>query len=159
MGGNSQEGDFQWGNNKGILTVYRLYVLALNSTAQSRHVAGPWDDDLHAIVAVYLNGGGEFLVAEIAGVLVAMGALRRLSQTRAEIKRMRVHPDYWRQGIAQQLLSNLEVLAQENGYQTLELDTTIQQEAAQKLYVKNGYQETRREKVGPFDFIFYEKRF
>ena len=75
MGGNSQEGNFQWGNNKGILTVYRLYVLALNSTAQSRHVAGPWDDDLHAIVAVYLNGGGEFLVAEIAGVLVGTGAL------------------------------------------------------------------------------------
>lgn len=139
--------------------VWNLHVLALNSTEQSRHIAGPWDDDLHAIEDTYLNSGGEFLVAEIAGVLVAMGALRRLSQTRAEIKRMRVHPDYWRQGIAQQLLSNLEVLAQENGYQTLELDTTIQQEAAQKLYVKNGYQETRREKVGPFDFIFYEKRF
>ncbi|MFN8444402.1 MAG: GNAT family N-acetyltransferase [Caldilineaceae bacterium] len=137
--------------------VWNLHILALNSIEQSRHIAGPWDDDLHAIEDIYLNLGGEFLVAEIAGVLVAMGALRRLSQTRAEIKRMRVHPDYWRQGIAQHLLSRLEMLAQEKGYQILELDTTIQQEAAQKLYVKNGYQETRRGKVGPFDFIFYEK--
>lgn len=138
--------------------VWNLHVLALNSTEQIRHIAGPWDDDLHAIEDVYLNSGGEFLVAEVAGALVAMGALRRLSQTRAEIKRMRVHPDYWRQGIAQQILARLETLAKAKGYQILELDTTIQQEAAQKLYLKNGYQETRRGKVGPFDFIFYEKR-
>ena len=61
---------------------------------------GPWDDDVYAIEEAYLNKQGEFLIGEWDGSFVAMGALRRTSPERAEIKRMRVHPDYQGRGWA-----------------------------------------------------------
>ncbi len=72
---------------------------------------GPWDDDVYAIEETYLNNQGEFLVCEWDGIFVAMGALRRRSPERAEIKRMRVHPDYQGRGLGQIILSELEARA------------------------------------------------
>jgi hypothetical protein len=42
---------------------------------------GPWDDDLRAIRSTYLDDAGEFLLGELDGEVVAIGALRRVSQT------------------------------------------------------------------------------
>ena len=137
--------------------VFNLHVLAISNVKNLPYVSGPWEDDLNNIKEVYLDNGGEFLVAEINGEIIAMGALQRISERCAEIKRMRVHPNYWRRGIGQAILSRLEVIAKEKGYQVLELDTTIYQESAQRLYLKNNYREVRRGKRGPFESIFYEK--
>ena len=41
---------------------------------------------------ITFEAGGEFSVGIIDGRIVAMGALKRLTDTRAEICRMRVHP-------------------------------------------------------------------
>jgi ribosomal protein S18 acetylase RimI-like enzyme len=119
---------------------------------------GSWDDDLHAIGAVYLESGGEFLVGEYDGALVAMGALLRLSPTSAEIKRMRVHPTYQRRGFGRAILQQLEARAQDLGYRELTLETTVQQVAAQALYRAMGYAETRRFQLGPYAVIAYAKR-
>jgi hypothetical protein len=54
---------------------------------------GPWDNDLRDIEHIYLKNRGVFLVGVYEGRVVAMGALRKSSDERAEIKRMRVHPD------------------------------------------------------------------
>lgn len=56
------------------------------------------DADLDDIENVYLNNDGEFLIGIHEGKMVAMGAIKKLSTTRAEIKRMRVYPEYQRQG-------------------------------------------------------------
>ena len=100
---------------------------------------GPWDDDVYAIEQVYLKNGGEFLIGECDGLLVAMGALKRTSPERAEIKRMRVHPAYQGRGYGQRILDELEARARALGYQTLHLDTSILQLPAQRLYEKNGF--------------------
>src|ERR1700674_2860551 len=65
---------------------------------------GPWDDDVYAIEEAYLKNRGEFLIGECDGVFVAMGALKRTSPERAEIKRMRVHPEYQGRGYGQFIL-------------------------------------------------------
>jgi GNAT superfamily N-acetyltransferase len=118
---------------------------------------GPWDNDLHHIGDVYLNSRGEFLVGIYEGRIVAMGALKRTSNNRAEIKRMRVHPDFQRRGFGQVILQRLESRAVELGYTTLYLETTIQQTAAQQLYLKNGYTEIGQTKWDGYDVIRYEK--
>ena len=118
---------------------------------------GPWDDDIYAIEETYLNNQGEFLIGEWDGVFVAMGALRRTSPERAEIKRMRVHPDYQGRGIGQIILDALEARARILGYNTLHLDTSVVQFAAQRLYEKNGYREVGREIYGGLEVILYEK--
>lgn len=119
---------------------------------------GPWDADLGAIEATYFDNGGEFLVGTCDGNVVAMGALRRSAPDRAEIKRMRVHPDFQRRGFGQAMLGALESRARELSYRLLHLDTTVQQLPAQQLYLKNGFVAVGRKKLGGFDSILYEKR-
>ena len=65
------------------------------------------DEDLDRIQEVYLAGGGEFLVGTVGGRIVAMGALKGTSGRRAEIKRMRVQPAYWRRVYGQAVLCAL----------------------------------------------------
>ncbi len=114
--------------------------------------------DLDNIEGYYLNTGGEFLVGELDGTIVAMGGFRMSEKPdQAELKRMRVHPDLQGRGIGSQLISLLEDKARQLNYQTLVLDTTTKLTTARKFYESHGYQETHRGKDGPFTFIFYRK--
>ena len=119
---------------------------------------GPWDDDVYAIEEAYLNKQGEFLIGEWDGSFVAMGALRRTSPERAEIKRMRVHPDYQGRGFGQLILTELIARARALGYKTLHLDTSVLQVPAQKLYEKNGFYEVSRDIHHNLEVILYEKQ-
>jgi ribosomal protein S18 acetylase RimI-like enzyme len=150
-----------------MLTI-RRYTLADQASVEYLHVfairqagaylgRGPWDDDVYAIEEHYLNNNGEFLLGEIEGQIVAMGAFRRTTSTSAEIMRMRVHPGYQGQGYGQQILSELETRACARGYTTLHLRTSTVQIAAQKLYEKHGYHEVGREIYPDIQIILYEK--
>jgi len=119
---------------------------------------GPWDDDVYAIEEAYLSKQGEFLIGECDGLFVAMGALKRTSPERAEIKRMRVHPDYQGRGYGQLILEELEARASALGYQILHLDTSILQIPAQKLYEKNGFRAVGRDMYQNLEVILYEKQ-
>lgn len=137
--------------------VRRLHDEALNDVGA--HLGdGPWDGDLDAVESVYLQDGGEFLVGVLEARVVAMGALRRDSEGRAWITRMRVCPRLQGRGVGQTLLDALHRRAAELGYGTLHLDTTVQQTAARRLYEKNGYRETGRGMVGPFECLYYERK-
>jgi ribosomal protein S18 acetylase RimI-like enzyme len=136
--------------------VWNLHVLGL------QHVGaylgnGPWDNDLHTIEQVYLHNRGEFLVGIYEGHIVAMGAFRKSSDELAEIKRMRVHPDFQGRGFGQIILDELETRALALGYTKLYLDTSVVQIAAQKLYMKNGFKETGREVHRGLECILFEK--
>lgn len=119
---------------------------------------GPWDDDVYDIENAYLNRQGEFLIGECDGMFVAMGALRRIDPEHAEIKRMRVHPDYQGRGFGQQIYEVLETRARELGYKTLHLDTSVVQVPAQKMYEKNGFREVGRDIYQGLEVILYEKQ-
>ena len=137
--------------------VWEVHNVALHQVGA--HVGnGPWDDDLHHIEEVYFADGGEFLVGECEGRVVAMGALRRVSDDVAKVTRMRVHPRCQRRGFGQAILERLEARAVELGYATLTLETTVQQTAAQALYRKNSYRETGRTVMHSFVVIVFEKR-
>jgi GNAT superfamily N-acetyltransferase len=136
--------------------VVALHTLALDDVGVN---IGPgfWDADLDNIADVYLNNSGEFLIGLWEGRLVAMGALQKISAERAEIKRMRVQPAFQGRGFGQTMLTELERRASTLGYTNLHLHTSIRQVAAQKLYLKNGYQEIRRKLLRELEIIFYEK--
>src|ERR1017187_302635 len=103
-------------------TVCELHKTAL--LAAGAYIEGSaFDVDLDQIEAIYLNGFGEFLIGTIQDRVVAIGALRRTGPDRAEIKRMRVHADYQRQGFGQAIYNELEKRAHELGYSLLHLDT------------------------------------
>lgn len=87
-------------------TVWDLHLLGLAQTGADVG-RGPWDD-LKRIETEYLAPGGEFLVGEHDGRVVAMGGFRRLTSLEAELKRIRVHPDFQRRGFGQAILVELE---------------------------------------------------
>ena len=94
--------------------VWELHNLALHDVSAPAG-DGPWDEDLRSIRASYLDNGGEFLVGLVNGRVVAMGALRRLNGSAAEVKRMRVHPRFQRRVFGRLVLARLERRAVELG--------------------------------------------
>ncbi len=118
---------------------------------------GHLDEDLKNIPDVYDRAGGVFLIAEWEGTFVGMGALRRVDERTAEIKRMRVQPMYQGRGIGTALLRRLEENARAKGYRRLILDTSTRQQAALHLYAKHGYREYRRGGLGGLETVWMEK--
>ena len=137
--------------------VEQLHVTAIQQTGAYLG-RGPWDDDVYAIEDAYLKNQGEFLIGEDDGRFVAMGALKRTSPERAEIKRMRVQREYQGRGYGQLILDELEVRAHALGYQILHLDTSILQLPAQRLYEKNSFREVGRDMYQDLEVILYEKQ-
>jgi ribosomal protein S18 acetylase RimI-like enzyme len=119
---------------------------------------GPQDEDLRSIQAFYLDDGGEFLIGELEGRLVAMGALRHVTGSVAELKRIAVHPAFRRRGFARVLVEQLEQRARELGYRKLRLDTSVKQTAAQDLFLAGGYRELGRGQFGGIEVIYFEKQ-
>jgi ribosomal protein S18 acetylase RimI-like enzyme len=147
-----------------VLRRYKLSdfqaIWALHQLAS--HVAGvptpePYFSDLHDIESAFLNNGGEFVVGEYQGQIVAMGGLKRTAGDRAEIIRMRIHPDFQRQGFGSALLRHLEERAAAFGYRTLHLDTLVVQEAAQQFYFRHGYRYVGSGHKDAFEVVFFEK--
>jgi ribosomal protein S18 acetylase RimI-like enzyme len=118
----------------------------------------PYNADLDNIEAVYLEAGGDFLVGIRDGEIVAMGAIRRITATCVEIKRIRVRQDCQRRGYGQAILSRLMELAEERGYTEIRLDTVANNTPAQLLFEKFGFVESHRGKLGRFEIIFYGKK-
>ena len=138
-----------------IEEVKRLHYSGL---AQFGAEADPYhDNDLDDIEGIYINNHGDFLVGIVDDKIVAMGALKKVSSNQGEIKRVRVHRDYQKQGYGQKMLSFLIETAVGLGYTELRLDTIAGNTAAERLFTRLGFQETRRGQVGKYDLIFYKK--
>ena len=72
-------------------------------------------------------------------IAVGCGAFREKEADSVEIKRMYVHPDHRKKGIASQVLTELERWAAEIKYPYTVLETGKKQPEAIALYQKSGY--------------------
>jgi GNAT superfamily N-acetyltransferase len=89
--------------------------------------------------AQVVDGNGAFLVAYLDDVAVGCGAVRRLDQATAEIKRMYVDPSVRGRGIGRALVEALEREARLVGATRIVLETGTRLEPAIKLYEAMGY--------------------
>jgi ribosomal protein S18 acetylase RimI-like enzyme len=145
---------FQLPDGEQVRALHQLALRATNAFADSGH----WDSDLDDIHGSYISKKGNFVVGVLDGEVVAMGAFRQSAPGTAELKRMRVHPSLQGHGLGRRLLDVLEAQIRAAGYTAIQLDTTVNQVAAQALYERSGYIEVRRETVGwPLETIFYKK--
>lgn len=154
---------------RGTMFQIRRYQPQDNATIKALHYAGlrqfgakadPFhhDDDLDDIENSYINNKGDFIVGILNNEIVAMGAIHQLSEKRGEIKRIRVRQDCQRKGYGQTILKKLIEIAARLGYTELQLDTVAYNTPAQCLFEKNGFRETYRKQVGPYDIVFYETK-
>jgi putative acetyltransferase len=79
--------------------------------------------------------------AEVGDRIAAVGALKRLDAASAEVKSMRTHPDFLRQGCAAALLETIITHACAEGYAALSLETGTGPafEPALTLYRRRGF--------------------
>jgi GNAT superfamily N-acetyltransferase len=97
-------------------------------------------NNIHGVELREVDGGrGLFLVARLNGLAVGCGAIRPLEDSVGEVKRMYVHPDARRSGVARKLLAKLEEEAKNTGYKSLRLETGTRQPEAIALYETHGY--------------------
>jgi len=147
--------------------IMRQYQKEDLATVKTLHFAGVqqfggqpdvrYDEDLDNIEKNYLNNGGDFLVGLLGDEIVAIGAIKRVSTIKSEIKRIRVRKDVQRKGYADSILLMLIKRAIELGYSELCLDTLAQNIPAQRLFEKHGFKEKYRGKIGLYNMVFYEK--
>jgi GNAT superfamily N-acetyltransferase len=140
---------------------YREPMLALHRSAIAGFTLGMSQQedeaDLVAIEQVYLRVGGEFLVGFINDKLVAMGGFKRLSDTSAELRRMRIQRELQGRGYGAQLLRELERIALQSGIRTFCLDTARRRSLTLEFYRKHGYQETGRGLYGDVETVKFCK--
>jgi len=140
--------------------VYDLHVSAMKHAGifiDNPELRDEWDKDLKNIPGVYINNKGEFLVVTIEDKVMGMGALRKVDETTAEIKRMRVEPALQGKGIGKLILDKLIERAKELGYQKLTLDVAAKQEAARHLYESREFKEYKTGKLGGQETIYYQR--
>lgn len=78
-----------------------------------------------------------FVIAEINHEIVGCGAIRPISETVGEVKRM--YSKYPGKKIGKTILAFLEDIASKSGYEKLFLETRIKNTAATQFYEKQDY--------------------
>jgi GNAT superfamily N-acetyltransferase len=138
--------------------VWALHQEGLRDTDALYPDADPrWDDDLRRIEEVYLTEGSHFWVAEAGDGLVGMTAVLHEDVETARLRRMRVTAGWRRRGLGQALLEVAEEFCRRHGYRRIVLDTTDRQQAARRLYERNGYVSTGERQLGEMQMVFYRK--
>ena len=101
-------------------------------------------EHMHTVdLKTFHQDGGVFVVAFDAETPVACGALRPITETEIELKRMYVVQSHRGRGLSRQVLEFLEGKARQTGFRKLYLETGDQQEAAIGLYSSSGYQRVK----------------
>jgi GNAT superfamily N-acetyltransferase len=113
-------------------------------------------DDVEDIEGEYLDTGGEFLVVEDGGEVVAIGGLR-VDGAEGELYRMRVAIPRQGEGIGTELLGALETAARDRGVELLRAQTAQCQHRAVQFYPSNGYERVGTSSRGEGRLIHYEK--
>jgi putative acetyltransferase len=85
------------------------------------------------------DGQGVFVIARVDGRPVGCGALRRLSESTGELKRMYVDPEVRGRGVAKAILGYLTDAGRQMGMRRLVLETGTHQVAAIGLYGNAGF--------------------
>ena len=104
-----------------------------------------YNQDLHDIMASYINQGNQFVVAELAGEIVGTGGLIAEEINNGRIVRVSVHKQMRRRGIARHIVNHLIIIARQCGYQQLLVETNHDWCDALGLYQKMGFVEYDRE--------------
>lgn len=112
----------------------RLHLEGMHETSPPGHVFAL---DLSGLAAPNITVWSAHAGDRIAGI----GALKRLGDGSGEVKSMRTHPDFLRQGIAAALLDHIIAVARAEGLTRLSLETGSGPafEAALALYRRRGF--------------------
>lgn len=135
--------------------IYDIHVRALSAIGIiPRPISA--NADLLAITTEYFDRNGEFIIAEIGGEIVGYGAYLPLDVHTIEVRRMRVVPEWQRQGIGTVILNALLSKARCCGFSKAVLNTDTRMKSAIVLYRKAGFAEIGRKTEYGEDMLVFE---
>ncbi len=106
----------------------------------------------------YTAPEGELLVAEEGNKAVGMVAYHRHSDTRCEMKRLYVKPEYRGMKLGEKLIEEIIAHARKAGYKEMVLDTITPLQSAIHLYKKAGFTECEPYYYNPmYDVVYFKK--
>jgi ribosomal protein S18 acetylase RimI-like enzyme len=101
-----------------------------------------FEQELATLPGAYARPRGRLLLARVAGMPAGCGALRPLTDTDAEMKRLYVRSQFRGMGLGRMLAECLVDDAKAIGYRTLKLDTLPAMAQAQAMYAALGFVDT-----------------
>jgi ribosomal protein S18 acetylase RimI-like enzyme len=112
--------------------------------------------DFRKIPETYQTNNGQFWVLLLSSVPVGIIALKALSESLGEVKRLNVHPDHRGKGYGELLLKHLLDYAVKMDFKKIRLDSIRELNPAYNLYKKIGFYEISRYNDNPNADIFME---
>ncbi len=106
----------------------------------------------------YAAPEGELLVAVKDNRVVGMVAYHRHSDTRCEMKRLYVKPEYRGMKLGERLIEEIIAHARKACYKEMVLDTITPLQSAIHLYKKAGFTECEPYYYNPMDDVVYFKK-
>ena len=97
--------------------------------------------DMDDFQAEYLDRDGLFLAVLDDETLIGSGAIRKIGEETAELKRMWLLETYHQRGLGFQVIQQLFGFARQKGYLTVRLQTSPQQARALDFYRRVGFRE------------------
>lgn len=106
----------------------------------------------------YGQPGGRLYLVRVNGEAAGCIAMKRLDETRCEMKRLYIRPAFRGQGIARRLVEMLLADAQKDGYEAMVLDTFPFLSQAIQLYRNLGFYEIPSYTHSPIDTTIYMRK-
>lgn len=105
--------------------------------------------DIENLEEAYFADGGlsGFWVARYGNEVIGMVGVQNHDEHVAEIRRLRVHPQYRRRGLGSRLMEQAIAFCREVGYLKVILDTRVEREPAVRMFEKFGFQHGRTREI------------
>jgi len=128
-----------------VIDINRELAPAAMRAVFEDYIARSLRDEIDRIPEYYAARGGCFFVALTGDTLVGTFGLEGLNSEAGELRRMYVHRDHRRSGIARRMLDHAERIGRQAGCRRLTLSTSELQTAALAFYRRSGYRLVREE--------------
>ena len=100
---------------------------------------------------------GAFVIVATDETTIGCGAVQRVDDRTAEIKRMWIHPEWRGLGLGARLLAHLEETARKHGRRRAVLDTNATLREAISMYERSGYDAIERYNDNPYAQRWFAK--
>ncbi len=145
------------GEIRSLFAEYTEMLLAIDPSFQVYLDIQGYDAELDEPELKYALSDGRLYIDEEEGKAAGCIALRKLSDSACELKRLYVRPEFRRKGIAAALVSRILSEARSIGYKEIYLDTLPELEGAIRLYRQFGFENTVKYNDSPSERTVFMK--
>ncbi len=140
---------------KALFTEYTDYLVEGDSKFKDYLRIQKYNNEIENLEDKYGLPYGRLYVAFYENQVAGCIALRKLNDTRCEMKRLYVKPEFRNSGIAKILIERVICDAKDIGYSSILLDTLPFLQTAIKMYKKLGFYEIECYNNSPMDNSIY----